>query len=169
MTRQQSYFSVNTSFLLIATLLCMWLSIVLEHSICSVCTYPVHPILRKGVWKNMHFCMFLSISASLGLRATTAVHISENVNILDSSTAVLAHFYSSPFFPGGKVGQFLFEPVLSSYSSSDSNSPVTNWVYLVLRCTTDVWDKERAFGRSSSSPWEVMEAFGSLIQTGRMV
>lgn len=87
------------------------------------------------MWENLHFCMFLSISASLGLRSTTAVHISENSNILDFPTALLELFFYSPsFFPGGKAGQFLLEPVLSSYPCSDNNSPLTNWVYLVLCC-----------------------------------
>ena len=91
-------------------------------------TCPVHPILCKAVWKNMHFFMFFSISASLGLRSSTAVHISENSNILDSSTAILALFFNSPpFFPGGKVGQFLLGPVATLLScwSSVATLPVT--------------------------------------------
>lgn len=85
----------------------MWLSVVLE---CSRTLCVQHFV--KGCEKTVYFYMPLSVSASLGLRSTTAVHNAENSSISDSAAAVLALFYSPPFFPVGKVGQFSFEPVL---------------------------------------------------------
>lgn len=37
----------------------------------------------KGYVTNKNFWMFLSMSASLGLRSSTAVHVSENPHLLD--------------------------------------------------------------------------------------
>lgn len=64
----------------------------------------------------MHFSMFLSISASVGLRSTTAVHVSENSNILDTSTAVLALFFIPLLsFQEAELVNCFFEPVLGSF------------------------------------------------------
>lgn len=88
------------------------------------------------MWENLHFCMFLSISASLGLRSTTAVHISENSNILDFPTALLELFFIPLLsFQEAKLVNFCLSLYsVATYPCSDNNSPVTNWVYLVLCC-----------------------------------